>query len=725
MTNQQNINQESLQKYSPNQKTPRYFSDTNQVVAELISAVGPQIVLGIPLGIGKPNPLVNAIYRHVVAHPELQLTILTALSLEKPAPASDLERRFIEPFVERVFGDYPDLDYVKARRAQKLPANVRVIEFFVKTGDYLQNDVAQQDYICSNYTNAARDMLAQGVNVLAQAVAYQAGANGAPDRISLSSNPDTTLDMLDLLAKEANRKVITIACYNHKLPFMENQAAIAPGVFDWVLTDPTSTHDLFAPPNMKVSLQDYAIGLYASSLVKDGGTLQIGIGSLGDAIAHALIMREHNNVQYQEIIQQLTSGNVHRQAELTPFAQGLYGCSEMFVNGFMHLLRHGIIRRQVIDDLPLQQLLNAGKLQWQLAPNTLQVLQEAGILGHSLSQQEFAHLQHFGIFKAELRWQDGELVLGEQRFSASQLDLAQLRQHCLGTQLRHGICMHGGFFLGPRDFYSALHNLSDEMRCKIGMSRISFINSLYGHEALARLQRKDARFINTTMMVSLLGAASSDSLESGRVVSGVGGQFNFVAMADALPDARSILMLRSYHTRNDKSWSNIVWNYGQTTIPRHLRDIVITEYGIADLRGATDSQCVERMLAITDARFQADLIKAAQHNGKLRQDYSLPEAYANNTAASLETKLRSWRQLGLLPDFPFGTDFTDDEIHIVKALKKLKASIGHPLELLKVIFQNMDDDSEDTERYLERMHLDELDGIKMRLLRRLFVGNLS
>lgn len=711
------------------QQSPRYFSDAEQVVDEIVATVGQHIILGIPLGIGKPNPLVNAIYRRVVASPELRLTILTALSLEKPHASSDLEERFLAPVVERVFGDYPDLDYVKARRAQQLPSNVRVIEFFVKTGDYLQNDLAQQDYICSNYTNAARDMLAQNVNVLAQAVACKAGENGAPDRLSLSSNPDTTLDMLDILSKQTDRKVLTIACYNQKLPFMENQAAVAPELFDWILTDRASTHDLFAPPNMKVSLADYAIGLYASSLVKDGGTLQIGIGSLGDAIAHGLIMRDQNNGEYRQLLEELHGtahgGQFHPQADLSRFQQGLYGCSEMFVNGFMHLIRHGIVRRQVVEDVPLQRLLNSGTLQWQLAPNTLQVLQSAGVVGQSLSAQEFSHLQHFGIFKENVRWEDGEIVSGELRFSATQLDLQQLAEHCLGTALQQGIFMHGGFFLGPRDFYSALHNLSAETNKKIGMSRISYINSICGHEELARLQRRDARFINTTMMVSLLGAASSDSLESGRVVSGVGGQYNFVAMADALPDARSILMLRSCHSRHDKTWSNIVWNYGQTTIPRHLRDIVITEYGIADLRGLTDSQCVERMLSITDSRFQDDLIKAAQHNGKLRSDYVLPAAYTNNTQEALAAKLRPWRERGLLPDFPFGTDFTEDEINIVKALKKLKASVGHPLELLKVIFKNLGDDSESTERYLERMHLDELDGLKMRLMRRLFVGNLS
>ena len=46
------------------------------------------------------------------------------------------------------------------------------------------------------------------------------------------------------------------------------------------------------------------------------------------------------------------------------------------------------------------------------------------------------------------------------------------------------------------------------------------------------------------MMATALGDAVSDGLEDGRIVSGVGGQYNFVAMAHALDDARSVLMFR-------------------------------------------------------------------------------------------------------------------------------------------------------------------------------------
>ena len=81
--------------------------------------------------------------------------------------------------VERVFEDYPDLDYVKALRGGGLPPNIEVSEFFLKTGDYVGNLAAQQGYISTNYTFVARDMAVQGMNVIAQAVARAALAHSA------------------------------------------------------------------------------------------------------------------------------------------------------------------------------------------------------------------------------------------------------------------------------------------------------------------------------------------------------------------------------------------------------------------------------------------------------------------------------------------------------------------------------------------------------------------
>src|SRR6185312_14918352 len=97
----------------------------------------------------------------------------------------------------------------------------------------------------------------------------------------------------------------------------------------------------------------------------------------------------------------------------------------------------------------------------------------------------------------------------------------------------------------------------------LSMTRVSDINQLYGgREALDAVQRRDGRFFNTCMMATALGAATSDALENGQVVSGVGGQYNFVAMAHALHDGRSVLLLRSSRLKNGEPTSNILWNYG-------------------------------------------------------------------------------------------------------------------------------------------------------------------
>ena len=89
-----------------------------------------------------------------------------------------------------------------------------------------------------------------------------------------------------------------------------------------------------------------------------------------------------------------------------------------------------------------------------------------------------------------------------------------------------------------------------------------------------------------------------DGLANNQVISGVGGQFDFVDMAQKLDDGRSIILIRATRQSSGGVESNVVWNYGHITIPRHLRDIVVTEYGVADLR--------DRVLA-TPARDLADL----------------------------------------------------------------------------------------------------------------------
>ncbi|MGH8493914.1 MAG: acetyl-CoA hydrolase/transferase C-terminal domain-containing protein [Moraxellaceae bacterium] len=698
----------------------RHFDRIDDCLDDLSTRIGPQLTLGIPLGVGKPNALVNSLYARARANPGLKLRILTALSLEKPKAGSDMEKRFLGPFVERIFGDYPDLDYVKDRHTGQLPKNIEVVEFFLKSGDYLGNDYAQQHYLSSNYTHVARDMLVQRVNVLAQAVAVR--ERGGRTEYSLSCNPDVTLDLIPLL-KDCGWPVYRILVVNRELPFMENDALVDESDVDAIVSDPAGTHTVFSAPNMKVAATDYAIGLYVSSLVKDGGTLQIGIGSLGDAIAHALILRDRHNDDYAGALKTLAAPLENSQ----PFQQGLYGCSEMFVNGFMALIEAGILRREVFEHYGLQKLLNEGRINLDVNENTLPALLEAGLIHSPLLHTDIELLQQYGIFHDDVSLGRDGITAHNELISAdidNKAALAAVNRLCLGKQLKGGILMHGGFFLGPRDFYQKLRDLSPEMRARIGMTSVGYINQLYGPESLKTLQRRDASFVNTCMMVTLLGAAISDGLDSGKLVSGVGGQYNFVSQAHALAGARSILMLRATRRSQGQVVSNIIWNYGHTTIPRHLRDIVVTEYGIADLRSQTDATVIKRLLAITDSRFQPELLAQARAMGKIEPEYEIPEAELNNLPATVSARLKGLKAKNLLPDFPFGDDFTDEERDILKILQRMQESSEHPLQLVKSLVSSLREEKEIPTALLERLQLDQPENFKQKLLRQLFIGNV-
>jgi len=184
------------------------------------------------------------------------------------------------------------------------------------------------------------------------------------------------------------------------------------------------------------------------------------------------------------------------------------------------------------------------------------------------------------------------------------------------------------------------------------------------------------------------------------------------------------MMLRATHDNKDGLKSSIVWNYGNVTIPRHLRDVVITEYGVAELRGQSDSEVVKRLLAVADSRFQAELVKQAKAHGKLEADYEIPECFRHNLPEVIAAKIKPLAEAGLLPDFPFGTDLTEDELHMVRAMKKLKHASHHPSELLTMAVKSLWEGKEAPPAYLERLGLAEVHSFKDRVIRRLFANNL-
>jgi hypothetical protein len=572
---------------------PLAFENVDRLVEAIIARVGKTVVLALPLGLGKANHVANALFARAAADPSIELRIFTALTLEKPRGKSVLERRFIAPLSERLFGGYPDLAYALALHAGALPRNVRVDEFFFQAGTRLSVAASQRDCICANYTHALSYLVGRGVNVLAQLVAKR--EREGENRFSLSCNPDLTLDALAARAR-GEADFLMVGQVNSELPFMPGDADISAGELDLVLESAETDFPLFGPPREPIGLAEYAAGLNAARTVADGGTLQLGIGMMGDAVTQALILRHQSNSEFLRLLAHLDPPESAPSGlcESAPFSVGLHGVSEMLVEGFLDLRQAGILKREV----------------------------------------------------------DGTLIAA-------------------------------AFFLGSRSFYRRLRELPAAELARLRMTSVSFVNELYGDELPKRRARVKARFINNAMMATLLGAVISDALEDGRVVSGVGGQYNFVAQSFALADARSIILLPATRAAGGRVTSNIRWNYGHTTIPRHLRDIVVTEYGIADLRGKTDRDVIAAMLAVADSRFQGDLLARAKDAGKIEATFELPQGCRDNTPARIARALAPARDKGLLPPFPFGTDFTLVEQQLLPALARLRTS--SPLQLAGLI----------------------------------------
>jgi acyl-CoA hydrolase len=718
------------------------ISSLDACVERIFAFAGSELRLAAPLGLGKPNVLINALYQRVAADPGLRLELYTALSLARPQAKSDLEARFLEPFLARHFGaDYPDLVYVAAQLADTLPANVRVQEFYMQSGAMLGVARAQQAYASMNYTHVARDLVDRRINVIVQLIAAREEAGQV--RYSLACNPDVTADLLDHMEAAGAARPLVVGVVHADLPFVGNEALVEPDFFDVLVFDHACRQPLFALPREPIDSVEHAIGLHASSLIRDGGTLQIGIGALSDALVYAALLRHDDNPKYREVLRALdvqptqakdeaNATLIERIGGIERFQRGLYGASEMVMDGFMHLAKAGILSRRVYDDFGLETALEDGCIEETLHAHAADALHAIGALPDRVDERELARLIRFGLLPAQtqlvatsLRLPDGSSISVDLTSADSRV---QWNRALGGRKLRDGRYLRGAFYLGSTDFYTWLRNLQGDDFDGLSMTRVSDINQLYGgKEALDALQRRDGRFFNTCMMATLLGAAVSDALEDGQVVSGVGGQYNFVAMAHALRGGRSILLLRSTRSHQGKLASNIVWNYGHTTIPRHLRDIYVTEYGTADLRGKSDEDCIIAMLAIADARFQDDLVSKAKAAGKLRRDFSIPAHWRANTPQRLAAALAAGRADGLFPTFPFGSDFTAEEMQLLPALKILQAATSSPLRLANFLLQSWRPlaVSADFQMLLSRLRLDRPRGFREWITRRMVLSALS
>jgi len=133
----------------------------------------------------------------------------------------------------------------------------------------------------------------------------------------------------------------------------------------------------------------------------------------------------------------------------------------------------------------------------------------------------------------------------------------------------------------------------------------------YTHDALVLGNFRRFVAINSALEIDLTGQVNAETL-AGRPVGLTGGQMDFVRAANRAPEGRSIIALPS--TSRDRAHSRIVAHLadGVVTTPRAEADCVVTEHGIAELRGRTLAERAQALIKVADPAFRAELQRASE-----------------------------------------------------------------------------------------------------------------
>lgn len=136
------------------------------------------------------------------------------------------------------------------------------------------------------------------------------------------------------------------------------------------------------------------------------------------------------------------------------------------------------------------------------------------------------------------------------------------------------------------------------------------VPAVYGADPMIIMKNDNMVSINTCVEMDLTGNICSESIGP-RIISGSGGAFDYVYGALHARGGRSIM---AFTTRTKKGYSKIVPMLAQgagVTIPRNYADYIVTEYGIAHLRGLSLKERALSLIGIAhpeqrdELRFQA------------------------------------------------------------------------------------------------------------------------
>jgi acetyl-CoA hydrolase len=159
----------------------------------------------------------------------------------------------------------------------------------------------------------------------------------------------------------------------------------------------------------------------------------------------------------------------------------------------------------------------------------------------------------------------------------------------------------GGVLIGSQALHEFAHcNPSIQLR-----------SSAYTHDLQVLTSQERLVAINSAVEVDLTGQVNSE-VAAGSYLGAIGGSLDFIRGAHLSKGGLPIIALPS----STRSKSRIVARLsGPVTIPRSDAGLIVTEFGVADLRGLTLNQRVRKMLDIAAPQHRAELEEAWARSG--------------------------------------------------------------------------------------------------------------
>lgn len=254
------------------------------------------------------------------------------------------------------------------------------------------------------------------------------------------------------------------------------------------------------------------------------------------------------------------------------------------------------IQYLVLKDEPLIELRppTIGEIEKKIGENVASLIEDGSTLQLGIGAIPDAVL----LFLKEKK----DLGIHSEMFSDGVVELAEAGVITNKKKTLHPGKFIATFLMGTRRLYDFVDNNPD-----VEMHPVDYTN-----DPFIVAQNEKLMSINSAIQVDFMGQVNAEVI-GGKQFSGIGGQVDFVRGARRSKGGKSIIALPS--TASGGKVSRIVCELdpgSAVSTSRNDVDYIVTEYGIAYLRGKTLHQRAEELIKISHPDFQAQLTEKLQ-----------------------------------------------------------------------------------------------------------------